>query len=286
MVKKCAFEFEKTYTVRYGSLKKLHTVTTLDVDVGDGTEVFINIDKSQEWLVKAVTSGDKGNKRRALKRVTVLDKLRQALVGAVKVNRELIETGRQAPEDDDADDPMNALDALPDDGRPKKRGTKYTSTRAKAVVTTVEMPAREPNKHPSCTQARTVRVYPASTSTLYLSEHDLEWFLDWVWDEMETAGVPVEPAEDLPPNCAAPGVHIRWDWDSATKWEAIVLEGPHQGAVIKSCIQTMTVAQWNTVASARGYSVAFADASRDDLTQATLDFLEQRMVGLVGEPNN
>ncbi len=47
----------------------------------------------------------------------------------------------------------------------------------------------------------------------------------------------------------------------------------------------MTDTKWNVVASARGYTVAFADASRADLKQATWDFLEDHMVGLVGEPN-
>ena len=68
------------------------------------------------------------------------------------------------------------LDAV-DEEKDVKRGTRYRSVRQKKKVTAVEMPAREPTTHSSCTATRKVRLYQASTSTLYLSEHGLEWFV-------------------------------------------------------------------------------------------------------------
>ena len=108
MVKKGAFHFEKSYSIMYGHLKKCHSVTSLEVQVGGGTEVFIKVDKKQEWLLKAMTAG-KGHKKSSLKRVTLLDQLRNALTQKVTAAEpEPVETD----ETDTVNDPINRLDPI------------------------------------------------------------------------------------------------------------------------------------------------------------------------------
>ena len=84
MVKKGAFHFEKSYSIKYGHLKKCHSVTSLEVHVAGGSEIFIKVDKAQEWLLKAMPPG-KGHKKSSLKRITLLDQLRRALTQTVSV---------------------------------------------------------------------------------------------------------------------------------------------------------------------------------------------------------
>ena len=88
MVKKGAFHFEKSYSIKYGHLKKCHSVTSLEVQVQNGTEVFNKIDKAQEWLLKAMTPGT-GHMRSSLKRITLLDQLRKALTATVWAEKEV-----------------------------------------------------------------------------------------------------------------------------------------------------------------------------------------------------
>ena len=72
---------------------------------------------------------------------------------------------------------MSALDALDAESPSEakgRRGGKYTSKRKKNCVTVVDMPAREPTKFPSCALTRPVRLYPASTSSIYITEQGFE----------------------------------------------------------------------------------------------------------------
>ena len=222
----------------------------------------------------------KGHKKSSLKRITVLDQLRRALTQTVSA----APAGPVEENTEAVPDPMGRLDAIEGPAEPKLRGTRYKSVRSKKTVTAVEMPAREPTKHPRCEAKRDVRLYPYSTSSLYLSERDLEWFLDWVWDELETGGVTVaDPPADLAPNCAAPGVHIQWVFGTprAACWEAIVLEGPRAGQRVKSSPNKMDATKWEVLASSNLTTVSFADASRHDIKNAAWHFLEMHMARVV-----
>ena len=123
------------------------------------------------------------------------------------------------------------------------RGSKYKSKRKKHCVAEIDMSARETTRHPSCVLKRKVRIYPASTSSLYIGEKDLELFLDWMWDELETGGVTQaeETIGDLVPNCVAAGVHLRPDFTSHDLvYEAIVIDGDCKGKIVKSAVVQMT----------------------------------------------
>ena len=262
----------------------MHAVDSIEISRGLGTETFIRIDKGQPWLLKAMCP-DKGAKRVHLQRVTLLDQLRRELLEHVRVGDELDEETVVA---EPVADPMARLDALAGESpstEKSTRGSKYRSKRKKHCVVVLEMPAREPHKYPSCTLTRSVRIYPTSTSTLYIAEPDLEWFLDWVWDELETGGVTraEETIDDLVPNCVAAGVHIRPDFTSTDLvYEAIVLDGDHKGKVVKSAVAGMTAAKYDKMASLSEYSATFADATREDLKRATRDYLAHYMAGILG----
>ena len=126
----------------------------------------------------------------------MIDKLRDKLTATVAANHEPAEA-EEEPAVAATDDPMNALDDVTASPAPQNRGSRYKSKRKKKRVTEIEMPCREPTKHPTATSKRMVRLYPASTTTVYISERDLNWFLDWVWDELSTGGVvALEVAEE------------------------------------------------------------------------------------------
>ena len=147
------------------------------------------------------------------------------------------------------------------------------------------MPEREPTKHPTCTLKRMVRLYPASTSALYIAERDLEWFLDWVWNELETGGIaqPEETIDGLTENCVAAGVHIRPDWTALDlKYEAIVLHGDSKGKKVTSAVAGMTEGKYQQMAGMMAYEATWADATREDKKRATRDFIAHHMADILG----
>ena len=123
---------------------------------------------------------------------------------------------------------MAALEPIADQCEtPKKRQSPYVSKRGKNTFTAVTMLELERTSHPDCEKKRTVRLLALSTSSLWLSTDDMEWLVTWLAAEYNMGGVPLleaAVAEDgFEGNCAAPGVHIRWDFDGA--WEAIIIDG-------------------------------------------------------------
>ena len=88
-----------------------------------------------------------------------------------------------------------------------------------------------------------------------------------------------DPLAGIAPNCAASGVHMRWDFDGA--WEAIIIAGPATGHKTKSYVDKMTSEKWEKVASIHKYAVAYEAASAEDKKQATYHFLETHMQGVV-----
>ncbi len=234
-------------------------------------------------------TSNKGHKKGVLKRVRVIDLLRTQLGQAVQGEAELRAAGHPlSTPADSKDDPMNKLDAVDGGTATRHLGAKYKSKLGQKK-TLVEMPAREPSKHASCCEKRMVRVYPTSTTTLWLSEHDMLWFMDWVWAELETGGV-VDVVEDvaLTPNCAAPGVHIRWKFGNAKTagYEAIVVDGPRKGKTVSTGMSAMNAEKYETMADIHGYAASWDAATRTDLKRAAHDFLEwhmQRVVRACGD---
>ena len=72
---------------------------------------------------------------------------------------------------------------------------------------------------------------------------------------------------DLVPNCAAPGVHIRWVFGNpeTAGCEAIILEGERKGQAVLSIPHKMNAGKWDVVARNNLTAVSFAAASREDI---------------------
>ena len=85
------------------------------------------------------------------------------------------------------------------------------------------------------------------------------------------------------PNCAAPGVHIRWVSGNPETfgWETIILEGPRAGQRVKSSPNKMDATKWEVLAGNNLTTVSFADASRHDIKNAAWHFLEMHMARVV-----
>ena len=123
---------------------------------------------------------------------------------------------------DDDVDPMHELTAVSaDDDSPgqqvkRKLGYEGKLKRASHKIISLTMPAVAASAFPSAPEARVIRVYPKGTNQLWLHRDDVPWLVEYVALEVASGGVVQEavPAAVAASNCAAPGVHIRWDFRS------------------------------------------------------------------------
>jgi len=178
---------------------------------------------------------------------------------------------------------MNQLDNV-DDGhkqarQPTKRKTPYKPKRACNQIVALTMLAVAASPFPSCQQVREIKVYPKGTNQLWLMEEDLAWLVESVAYEVAIGGVAEEtaqPAHAISPtaNCAVPGVHIRWDFQSTDMWEAIFFSGPRQGQTVRSKITSLSVVKWNKVRDHFAPQTTFEDATPEQKKTAVWHYLE------------
>ena len=154
--------------------------------------------------------------------------------------------------DDDAPDPMDALDEVPD--TPVKATKKAVRTpqkkTARAMVTELQMPQR-----PLCVgsaETTTVWMYlkpnnrNVKTSSMYIRVDCIDWLLAYAADELFHQGVKRDTVadEDLKvANCSAVAdVSLEWDFDKHL-WEAEFLAGPFQGVTLSFGIADLTASR-------------------------------------------
>jgi hypothetical protein len=257
-----------------GYQRKAYKLDTKEIATDDGVEVFVKIDKRQEWLLKAAAG--KGARPGALGRTKIFNALKTKLVAAVAASGQASDSQGSAPDGD----PMAALAAIAP--APKKRKA-YESKRGKDNITAITMPAFDPSAHPGDERQRVVHLLASSTTTMWLSERDVEWLVTCVADEYQTGGVPLDqPAvagDEEEGNCAAPGVRIQWDFEGA--WEATMLRGEQQGQTCKSMVEKLNLDKWTAADAVHHYGTDFGSATPKQLKQATFDFLELHMQRLV-----
>ena len=110
------------------------------------------------------------------------------------------------------------------------------------------MSEHDPVSHPGRREERKVRLLPLSTNSVYICIEDIDWLVRWLNDELRSGGVPLpknDPLSEIPNNCAAEHVHIRWDFGGA--WEAIILEGPKKGKMYKCNLGEFNETKWLAV---------------------------------------
>jgi hypothetical protein len=222
----------------------------------DLSGVFVKLDKSAEWMIKAV--GGSSAQRGCLRRTTLIEELRS------KMNNGCVA---------DADDPMASLcDVEQTRDTPNKKRIKYTLKRKNKVVD-VDMPQCEPTRHPDCTSRKTVRLLGMSTNQVWLALPDIPWLLTWLADVLSTGGVPVPAPAPLAANSpAVAGVNFKWDF--ADSWEAAILTGPNGGTMIRTSVANFTEDKWAAVDAIHKYGVTFASSTYDQRKAATLHYLE------------
>ncbi len=170
-------------------------------------------------------------------------------------------------------------------------GPAYSPKRRKSVIISVEMPEQERTRWPACTRTRNVKLLAQSTNFSWISADDVEWLIHWLVDEIDTGGVTIEDesAVGLEANCAAPGVHIRWDFNGA--WEAIASErdsavaeqGVGDTVLARSLVSKLTLEKWEVVGNIHEYGVDFSAATPKQRKDATFHYLEHHMVHVVAE---
>ena len=138
------------------------------------------------------------------------------------------------------------------------------------------MPAFAASAFPSDQRTINIRVFPKGTNQLWLLEQDVPWLVEYVAQEVACGGVPLEvsTAAVAAPNCAAAGVHIRWDFQSGGAWEALFVDGPRKGLKIRSRICSLTAERWNLVRSNISGEKLFEDATPEERKKAVWHFLE------------
>jgi hypothetical protein len=294
--------FVKSLSFKGGYQGHALPVESREVETPGGTLAFLKLEKRCEWLCKAV-AGPKANIRDALKRSRLFDELRSKIVeeSARGDPAGVVPVAVAAEPENDENDPMNALVALDDvlvgsdsSGRKRKdghTGTAYSPKRRKTSIISVEMPEQERTRWPTCTKTRNAKLIAQSTNSLWISSDDVEWLIHWLVDEIDTGGVPIEDesAVGLEANCAAPGVHIRWDFNGA--WEALASErdsavaeqGVGGTVLARSLVSKLTLEKWEIVDNIYEYGVDFSAATPNQRKNATFHYLEQRMVHFVAE---
>jgi hypothetical protein len=235
-----------------GFQNKSYVMETTEVQVGDTQQVFVKFDKNAEWLVKAC--GGPTAQRGALKRTTIIEELKKKLVASGSDTNVADAVAVVTV------DPMDLLDTL-SEPTPKKR--KYVKKRQSGLIQKVRMPMYARSAHPSSTEVYTATCFPRGANGLWVHQDDVEWLVRYVADDAAFGAVDVGMAAlpDKLPNSSVSGLHMRWDFQHGSQWEALFVEGPLLGTRITSTVGSMTVEKWQTVSAAVAASSAAVAAS-------------------------
>ncbi len=291
--------FVKSFSFKGGYQGHALPVESRVVEAAGGTLAFLKLEKRSEWLCKAV-AGPKANIRDTLKRSRLFEELRAKIVEqSAHVDQAAVQAAVAAEPEVEENDPMNALVSLGDEpdgsqrtGRKRKDNrTVYAPKRRKSAIISVEMPEQERTRWPACKRTRNVKLLAQSTNSAWISTDDVEWLIHWLVDEIGTGGVTIEDesAVGLEANCAAPGVHIRWDFKGA--WEAIAFErdsavaeqGVGDTVLARSLVSKLALEKWEVVGKIHEYGVDFSDATPKQRKDATFHYLEHRMMQVVAK---
>ena len=120
-------------------------------------------------------------------------------------------------------------------------------------------------------------VLPTSTSSLWLRKDDLQWFLEYLADEVGpngTQGVAQiqDCGGDEQPNCEAKDVCMEWDFEGIAN--ATWAQGPLQGKSVKCKVSAFTEEKWTKMDAVHTYGVSYAEATALHLKQAAWHYLE------------
>ena len=227
--------FTQVLSVTGGYLKKPMLIESMEVE----DEMFVKLEKNADWFLKMV--GGPKLQKGGLQRTRAIETLREKSGCALK-----------------------------------KKKPYYRPKRIKEKVVSVQMPTRALGRCDG--ETKSVRVLPRSKNSLWMHLGDLPWLVCYVADELSRDGVPDQPEPENSAaavgNCSVAGLSIRWDFSSNDGWEAIWVDGPFKGDVVKSSVSALTPAKWIKVDGANKYGVDLPEASLKDRKNAVWALLE------------
>jgi hypothetical protein len=211
-------------TLKGGLLKKPMPMYTLEVRLGDGLAEFIRINRSQDWIARAVT-GEPAC-RRGMQRIGLFDELSNKLLSAACGN----EVG--GGDDMASDDPMRNLDLMDATSVEVHTPTKKTPQRKKLVKknSVVRLmfpevaPESDPNRKSCC---REVSVWFAgSVREVWLGVEHIPWCIKYMRAQFELGGVPLQPSvsSDSQSSSDSPKKTLKWSF-AHERWEAVLTDG-------------------------------------------------------------
>ena len=242
--------FQGLIGISGGFCRKPLGAQSIEWTSGNKTHRFVELAKNAEWFLKGV--GGAKTQKGDLKAVTVLDEIRDKLNSTAEPSAVAGPSAVADGDDDDAPDPMDALDEVPD--TPLKATKKAVRTpqkkTARSMVTELQMPQR-----PLCVgsaETTTVCLYlkpnnrNIKSASIYIRVDCIDWLLAYAADELFYQGVKRDTAadEDLKvANCpAVADVNLEWDFTTHA-WEAEFLTGPFQGVTRSFGIADLTAAR-------------------------------------------
>ena len=251
-----------------GYQRQEHVLKTQRVDTGRERLDFVKVGLSDWWLHKII--GGRSCTRQGLNRIKIWQTVLSAASGSDAATAVAADAEVASTETPVADvDPMDALDDLGDTATPKKKqkaavaAASAKKKRPTDAIITVEVPARSPLAHPSCTATRKITVLKKPCKgrngmIIWIASRDLEWFLVALAEEHALGGISLEHDAAVADESTANGSHetenaddpdggvtYRWDWEGSDGYVALFARGPHQGKEIASRVSTLTETKWN-----------------------------------------
>ena len=222
-----------------GFNKQLLPAASIQIKLDNTLHTFVDLDKNAQWFLKGV--GGLGTRKDDLKPVRVLGELRDKFSVACGDSADTAVADKAAD-----DDPMNALDDLPQS--PSKAKPKEKKRPAQSKTQDLTMPTRP--ECVGCDDAGTITVcvYRKSgrfditkggrchsmKSGLYLRTDFINWLLAYGADELHYQGVkrPLrEPSQKHRRTCTAVAdLSLSWDFHEFA-WEAEFTAGTFMGTI-------------------------------------------------------
>ncbi len=257
----------KTVSVSGGYQRKITHAESVEV----GEDIFLKVDKNAEWFLKAV--GGPSAQKGMLQRVRVIEQLRQAC-GIDQASPVKARTRQQSEED-----PMGTLDACLYDGDASDAKTKrnyYQPKRQREQVVTVDMPLHALGR--SGGETVSVRLMAKGTNSMCIHADNVPWLIAYAAEEFARGGVPLQPegedSSSVAGNCSVPGLAIRWDFSTNDGWEAVWVDGPLKGNIVRSALSDLTLEKWSRVGGASKFGSELGAASLNARKQAVWALLE------------
>ena len=194
--------------VEGGRSRVLFVIQLKDV----GGEKFALVGRRDSWVCHLAGGSHRG--ANPLERAEFWSVLKQKLQSALE-------------HEDSAEPPPEAMDdfAYDRDGEGAEPPPKKAKKARAPAALTLRMPARAPAAHPGESGRRSVRVLSDSVRYkcgAWIHVDDIVWALDYIADEVDVGGVPLDVEPETPPRPEKSAEEVKFDSRSRA-WEAVAV---------------------------------------------------------------